>query len=344
MSKNPASSGNVPYFEALRSKNQLGSLTIFTKIEMQMTRFFQLITLLACTVFLNGCFATTEEIWIEADGSGRLESQVDMSGLYPLLMMGLNAEEEEETVEGEESDKFEDRFMAMLKAGEEVDTTFNMGQILAKELAKEGMPEGMSTEELIDALYMKLDEEEGMTEDEKQMISSMLTNVMGLDLRLQASSERQELKYTTIQRFGEPLELSSWMDDLFTMMSMMDEAEGETPIKPDQLEMVQELFGSTTRYELEGNTLRVHRSGLDFSSLEEEGDPSMAEMMPMIKMFLGNEPYRMLIHLPGKVRKISHPDAEKVNRTTVALEIPMDDLFDPEMELDFTIKFKRPRS
>ncbi len=311
-----------------------------------MTRTFHLIFLLASVLSLSGCFTSTEEIWIEADGSGRHESQTDMSGLYPFLMMGITSEQEEtldeapaEEADGEEDIK--DNFLAMLTQ-EELDTVFSMRNIFQSLMEKEGISEDQFWEEV----EGKMLSEEDIPEDQTDVVLNMIDRLMHLDLRFQASSSRQELKSTTIQSFTDPSELSSWMKDALALSSYIEQDSTSSEKTVEALEGAQKLFSSMTRFELDGNYLHVHRQGVELPDISDigEGGGDAAMMIPMLKMFFGDQPYRLIVHLPGRVRKIDNPDVVKIDRNTVMYEIPMEDLFDPETEIDFTVKFRRPRS
>lgn len=298
-----------------------------------MTRLFSILTLLILTVSLTSCFNATEEIWIESDGSGRMEIESDLSNLYPFLMMGLESEAEKPQEEGEEQ-SFEKSMMALLSA-EEVDTVLSMRSMFESAMAEEGMSE----DQFWQKLEQGMNEDDSMPQDQKEAIFEMVQTFMNMDFRLQANQAKQLFKTTSIQHFEETSDITSWVETIQSLVPLM--ADGENGPDAVQLEAMDDLFGSAvTRYEVDGNYLRVSRSGMDLDSMGEEG----AETMAMLKMFMGNAPYRLIIHLPGKVKSIDHPDAEKLDKRTVALEIPMEDLLDPEKSMELNIKFKAPRS
>ncbi|MCB0636102.1 MAG: hypothetical protein KDC54_05770, partial [Lewinella sp.] len=175
---------------------------------------------------------------------------------------------------------------------------------------------------------------------QKLGLMTALQAIMHMQMRLQISGKDQRIAVTTIQAFEEPDELQSLLQGIMNMAPLMNEddaAESPFPLGGEDAEMVQQLFGGQTRYELvDDQTLRITRQPMDFSDLDGEA----AQGMAMIRMFAGDDDYRLVIHLPGRVRRISHPDAEKLDRQTVVLDIPADDLFDPEKALDFTITFR----
>jgi hypothetical protein len=198
--------------------------------------------------------------------------------------------------------------------------------------------EGMTEDDFWNELETGMRADNSMPEDQKEAIYGMLQSLMEMDFRIQANQDKQMLKTTTIQRFTDISEITSWMESMQALVPLMSEGEVQ---EPAQLAAMEEIFSGAgmTQYEIDGNYLHVHRKPLDLSIFGEEMQQSMA----MVKMFLGNDPYRLVIHLPGKVKDVGHPDAEKLDKRTVALDIPMNDLFDPEKEIDFRIRFKAPK-
>jgi hypothetical protein len=65
------------------------------------------------------------------------------------------------------------------------------------------------------------------------------------------------------------------------------------------------------------------------------------QQMQMVEGMLGDEPYRLTIHFPGKVKKkLNSKYATRVDKETVVIEIPQKDLKNPDMKLDLGIRFK----
>lgn len=55
---------------------------------------------------------------------------------------------------------------------------------------------------------------------------------------------------------------------------------------------------------------------------------------------LGDQDYKIVVHLPGKVKKVNSDNATIIDKTTVELVVPMDDLFDSATRIDLDIEFK----
>ena len=304
-----------------------------------MKNVFNLMLLLILALSLQGCFSMQDEVWIESDGSGRMEATTDMSSFYPFLMMGLEQEMTKEKdgdgkSEGgmeEDSDPFTAIMKDAMRAGE-VDTIFNFQEMIESGLDQKGM----TWEMMMDTMRSGPDNE-NMTEEQIDMAADILEEIADTRIRLQANSDEQMLKWTSIQDFATVEETGSMGNSLMEMISMMEEVSGEGIGQGDEMDaMMSQMFEAQTSLQIDGNTLRVRRAGMDLSILGEEAEQSIG----MIKMFLGNQPYRMILHFPGKVKKISSPIAEKIDKTTVAIEIPFNDLFDPETMIDVEVQFK----
>ena len=286
----------------------------------------QLFYFFACALvlFLTSCSSNEEELWIEADGSGRYESTMDLSGIYPFLLMGLNSETEEE---GEEEDPFTLMLKNMIQSGS-VDTVINFASIIEKDLKEDGR----SIEMLMDSLKAINPEEMGITEEEKQSNIQMVKDLTGLQLRMQINQSGPLFKITTINNFDDISAFKKGGNFMETLMSMS----GRESMGGQQA-MVEDVLGSQTQFSLDGGTLKVTRRGQDMGDMSAEDK----QQMQMVEGMLGNEPYRLTIHFPGKVKKrLDSKYATVVDNQTVLIEIPQEELKKPELEFDLGIKFK----
>ncbi|MEQ8704779.1 MAG: hypothetical protein RIC19_12710 [Phaeodactylibacter sp.] len=279
---------------------------------------------LSVVVFLTSCSSNEEELWIEADGSGRYESTMDLSGVYPFLLMGLNSESEEE---GEEKDPFTQMMEGLLQS-ESADTLINFTTLVEREMKQEGRTLKM----LLDSLQSVNPEEAGITEAEKQTNIDMINNLMGMQLRMQVDRSAAMFKITTITRFDDITNFERGGDLMSTLMEMRG-AEAAGP----QTDMLGDALGAQTLFSLNGKTLNVSRRGEDAGDMSEED----RQQMEMMEGMLGDEPYRLTIHFPGKVKKrLNSQYATRVDNQTVVIEIPQEDLKNPDLKMDLGIKFK----
>jgi len=292
-----------------------------------MKHFAILTSLFIVLVFmLSSCTATQEELWIEADGSGRYASTVDLSAMYPFLLMGIEQEDEG----AEDQDPFTAMIQQQLKA-ESADTTFSFGDMIARELEAEGKNLDM----LIDSLENLDPEAAGMTAEEQDRNLEMLKTMTGMKIRLQADQSESMLKFTTISDFEDPTEMdngASFMNAIIGFRNQMSGTQGGA-----QEEAIQQMTKGQTRIELQKGKLRIMRKGTD--PMEGMSDEDKAQMQ-MMQGMAGEQPYRLTIHFPGKVKKVKSEYAEQTDRETVVVEIPQEKLTDEDFELDLTVKFK----
>ncbi len=290
--------------------------------------------LLILALGLQGCFSMADEVWIEADGSGRFEATTDLSSMYPFLMMGLQEEMGKEK-DGDGKAESGDPMTAMMKGmltSEEVDTTFDFQDMMSNAMAEDGM----DWEDMLDSLRTTPATED-FTEEQREVVLGVFDEMADMRMRIRSSQADQIFKTTSIQDFTSVNDMGSTGGLMAKIMELAAAEEGGPLGQGEEMDAImQQLTNAQTQLDLDGNTLRIRRSGMDVSLLGEEFTQNFA----MIKMFLGNEPYRMLIHFPGKVKKISSSVAEKVDKNTVAIEMPLDDLFDPEKQIDVEIQFK----
>lgn len=305
-------------------------------------KFKNAVILLITSLIFTSCFNTTDELWIEKDGSGHFQTTTDLSSVYPFMMMGLEKEkaavEDEEMKNDDEAkkegktkkgDEMKEMFENLLKS-ERMDTTFVIEKLVQAGLDEKGMT--------MDDFWAKVDEEmkedESMPDAQKEVMMSMFDKVMNMKFRLQANKGDGMFKTTLIQSFSSVSELSNLGKDMADVLPYLDNEKADN-MTADQLASMDQLFNSFTHIDLSGNTLSIRRSGLDLSSLGEE----VAQMAPMMQMFLGSSPYRLVVHLPGKVKKMS-AGVEKIDKNTVAIEMSLNDLFDAEKSIDYEVTFK----
>jgi len=297
-------------------------------------KFLPILTLLIASFALTSCFNASEELWIDSDGTGRYESTNDFSSLYPFMLMGLQqGDTGDSATEEEEDEKDFENDMKRLLLAEKTDTVFDLSGIFAAAAAEKGV----TLDQMMAEMEAEMKADDTMPEDQKEAIFGMIKGLMDMKLRMQASQAEQMLKTTSIQRFQNLNELTNFGETMSGLIPLLAGAGGGVPT--EALGAMDQLFNSMTQFDLDGRTLRIRRAGIDLQALA--GDNAEAQQsIGMLKMFLGNQPYRLVVHLPGKVKKISSDYVTKVDKTTVALEIPMSELFNPDLRVDAEITFK----
>ena len=218
--------------------------------------------------------------------------------------------------------------MEGLLQSESVDTLIRFSDMIARELEKEGKDLDM----LMDSLQSINVKEAGITEAEKEANLKMFREMTNIQLRMQVKRSESLFKITTINTFEDIAEFEQGGNFMETMMGMRDNA-----AMGGQSEMIEDVLGAQTQFALSGKTLNVSRRGQDMGDMSDEDK----QQMQMVEGMLGDEPYRLTIHFPGKVKKkLNSEYATRVDKETVVIEIPQEDLKNPDMKLDLGIKFK----
>jgi hypothetical protein len=314
-------------------------------------------TLLFCTslffLFAFSSCTTTEEIWINEDGSLRREIKIDMSALVPFMKMsdemgkteGVDPDSTEnwavEPTEDdpadengdyaiepeEEKDPVEDAFSELLKR-EEIDTLISLRSIFEEEMKKEGLTE----EQMWEALSEEGNEE--MTDDEKEAMAGLLKTLMNAQVRIKMSDAEGIYFFSLIQDFQNSDEINSGQNALSLLQSLAGE---ETEPDPAQEAIMKMITGQSPFYNLKKNEFRISRPAAEPTELSEEEEQSMQ----MMQLFMGAMEYEYLIHFPGKVKKVNLKDAEIIDRNTVRVQAPMLQTGGKNVAFDLIVKFNR---
>jgi hypothetical protein len=281
--------------------------------------------LLTLSALLTSCGTTQEELWIESDGSGRFESTMDLSAMYPFLMMGLEEQSEEEG-----NDPFSKTLVEAMKKGY-ADTTISFGAMMEEESIEKGNNGIQSRIDSLESLPPAETEEEAQERATDIRIGKMMLN---MKLRIQVEQSTQSLKFTTINAFQSIDELNQGG----SLLSLLMNARPQTGMGNAEEKEFEQMVGKQTQFNLSAGKLQVKRQGssgeTDEMSEEDQGN------MEMMRNMLGDSPYRLTIHFPGKAKKVKSPYAERIDDQTIIIEIPQEDLQDDDFELDLGIKFK----
>lgn len=295
-----------------------------------MINYTRLLGLGLLVIWLNSCTTGEEELWIEADGSGRYESTMDLSAIYPLLLMGIQQEEAKEEEEPEEEQDPFTPMMEKLLQAESADTVISLSALIEEELKEEGR----SIDMLMDSLRQLSPETTGKTEEELNSSVKLIETMMGMKMRFKVDQKQQLFQLTTINEFNEIQNFVNGAGFMESLMSFRDQSSGMATGEQDQA--IKQMTENQTQFALDGKTLRISRSG---QSLEDMGEEEM-QQMKMISGMMGDQPYRLTIHFPGKVRRPKSEYAERVDKQTVVVEIPQEKLNDPEFKMELGLRFK----
>ena len=172
---------------------------------------------------------TTEEIWINQDGSLRREWKMDIGALIPFVKMAeesknnegaesdslenLAAEPMEDEPAEEAKDPMDNMFSEMLKR-DNVDTLIAFRSIFEASMKEKGMTE----EEVLRALS-EADEGE-LSSEEKEAMGGMLKTLVNTQIRIKMSEAENLYFFSLIQNFENAKELNEGQDALGMLQSL----------------------------------------------------------------------------------------------------------------------------
>ncbi len=286
------------------------------------------ILLIALAMFslttFTGCVDIIEEMFLNKDGSGKYTMRMDMSGMMSMIKMmsemeGMSEDEEatEDAEDTEDSEEEEGGFDAMLEQG--VDSIIYLKDASADILEKFEDNPGFA-----DKVNMRMN----VDPDE---------NVFVMDFNLD---------------FDNMDDIDYFFKNFDSIMAMMDDGEDEEADELDMLGMgggmgadspLGGLLGGDgfTRYfDLSKRTLvRRNTSVAEAADMEEDMG---AEEIQMMEMMFGEAQYKMIYHMPGKVKKMTNKEATlSADKKTVMLEGDLMDYIKGEFDIANIIKFAK---
>ncbi len=303
-------------------------------------------------ISLSSC-STTEEIWINKDGSLRREISVDVSYFASFAnmkdqfgnlsnldslefdstrMVEENIErienneqiimrEDQETLMDEseyEANNAGKDFMLRLFQYELLDTTFDMITLM-ESMAGEKFPGGFSMQ--------ALEDDPSWTAEQKTYVKSL----MKMKVRVRINKDKGAYNIGFIEQFKNDKEMSAssnWFNSLGALI-------GQERIEQEDNEMMntmmQLMSGSTPAYQLKKG---------EFSIRKPESNPAdiLEELGPMAPMFTSTYiDYKYIVHVPNKVKNVNNSNAS-IENNTVTLEAPTK--IGASKKFDLTIKYK----
>ena len=302
-----------------------------------------LYSLFICFVFsFSSCSEYGEEIWLNADGSGKYQMTQDMSQMLPFIEMGIESakqkmedKSENDVDETSDNDFNPEKLMNIFASGK-VDTTITMESIMKKSFEKDGKI--FTKESMKEEFFKKMNEEEEFrgTPAEKEKIWSFFEGIMNMTNRIQYDQEYASLKNTMSQSFSSTKDmLFGNLPELIDIISKYSGEDNEKLNDPKAKEAMAKMKDAFPTYEITKNMVKIRRKAMDLES----DDPEAAQGLAMMKGMMGNSTYTMKIHVPGKVKKVSQAGA-KFKGSTVTWTMPALDLNDTSKDLNLDIKFK----
>lgn len=267
----------------------------------------------------TGCIDIVEEMFLNKDGSGKYTMRMDMSGVMSMIKMMSEMEGMTEDEEGEENTEEEEAeeaggLDAMMEQG--ADTTMYLKDASADLLKQFDDNPGFADKV---NMRMNVDPDEG---------------VFLMDFNL---------------NFANMDDIDYFFKNFDKIMSMMDDGEGEEGSELDMLGMgggmgadsplggIMGGDGLTRYFDLTKRTL-VRRD----APPEEMQEDMDSEEMQMMEMMFGEAEYKMIYHMPGKVKKMTNKDATlSADKKTVMLEGSLMDYMKGDFKVANIIKFAK---
>lgn len=297
-------------------------------------------TILGCLGILALLFsscATTEEIWINKDGSIHVEVHNDMSAFMGLLspedLAGVKDEAEEKSpLDEDRSDSYNSgkkfgQDMTKLFEQDQVDTTIDFLSVFQEEMEARGIK---SKEEMWQQMMEEADKD--ASPEEKRKTVDFLKGMMKTKMRMQF--DRAEGKYivSMLRDYDTAKEIQqnmNFMEFISTMSGTMENRD------PKDLAMAEFMMGNTPTYSLSKKEFYLTRKSTDYSDVDKE----TMQQMKMMSSFLGGMNHKYIIHVPKKVKKINIPGAV-IKGNTVTFSAPASPIGEEQAEFEVKIKYK----
>ncbi len=262
-----------------------------------------LLYLLALVVVFSSCGDINEEMWLNADGSGKLEYSVDLSSSLPMLQMMSQGIDSTQTGEGGK-EMMDDFFATMGR--EDVDSTSTF-----YEMAPDSIKETVEGIEKLKKVSMNM---KASAEDEIAIIKLIIDfdNFEEIDELMAMMGEMQG---------------DGGAGGMGGMMGGMGGLDGFS-------------FGDNQYFTKKFYKRRpMQQDGGSMADMM--GEDSEAE--GMMQMMFGNSDYIQTFHFPHKVKSVNISEASIKDNNTVVIERSMLDLMksseSKEMEVTFKKKF-----
>lgn len=284
------------------------------------------------SLFFASCGTMTEEVWINADGSGRYVMDYDASDMLGMLSMLDGADEEGiEGEEGVDSDSPED-FMKNALKQEKFDTTFNIMSTMPDSI-KLMINDRRSMRSAMESQGRKVTE---ATLDSVQNAFAALDK-MNMNMRVDKAEE--------VLGFGLIVDFDSF-DDMEQTLNGMDALKALSPASPDAPASTSSPSKSTS-YKLTKGHLSIQQA---INPLMKEmlnnsggamggGSDDPMENIQMLEM-MGLGKHDLIVHLPGIVKSVNGAEYRKIDENTIALSINYVEMLQENAVFKAEIDFK----
>jgi len=309
-------------------------------------KYFKYGVLGAMALLICASCSTTEEIWINKDGSIRREITVDasffgmMAGMqdaFANMPMMDSTNYEDETIDSDSTNLIVDRQVereevpvdsseysfqndenAFGDLGSSEDGA-NPASFFLDLFQRDQLDTILDFKNLLGALGQEqgitdemmqeeLDNDSSMSKEEKAALKSMINT------KIRLSINKSEGKYAIgfLQTFKDAKTLSE-SNNMYSILSEL--GSGSMPEDPATSDIINSLMGSTPVYELSKGQFSIRKPAADMSGLMEQMGPA-AGMLGSTYL-----DYKYIIHVPRKVKSVNQSGAE-IEGNTIVLDAP----------------------
>jgi hypothetical protein len=253
------------------------------------------------TAGLSSCANYTEELWLNKDGSGKYVVTADLSSMIEMMEAFSEMGDQDSTAEASPG------FWESMGGGE-LDSVVAFTDSIPQEVINQ-----LERPELLDKIQMRV-----IASKSKELfltkVEMNFTNLKELDEIMKTMAQANELNKNTQEDGGGTL----GGDEGLAMLTGRKGGHGFTLSK-----------GKLTR-----SATDQDKSLLDEFTSDEES-------MSMLEMMMGESTFTTIVHLPGKVKKLSDSNKiGKVDGKTIRFEYNMLSLIKEELSTDFVVTFK----
>lgn len=280
--------------------------------QLSFALFASLITLL-----LTSCGSVTQEVWVNADGSGRMEYSYDMSEMAPMLAM-MPAEELGDI------NSPEGKIMSLFMR-DRVDSTFPMRDMLPDSVRQMFGDRASLREQLTARTGTP------PTEEELDRAAEGARNLEQMQLMIHVDKQAQEL------------EMGMRVD-----FTKQEGVAGAT----QKMTGIQALQGQNSApaaapYSLVGKTFQIRISAaaaveqMRTALAAQAGGAEMTEATIMETMeSAGMSELSVVVHLPGEIKSVTGATSVALDDNSVLIKIPMLSVIRDKKDFNADIKFK----
>ena len=285
---------------------------------------------------LASCGEMTEEIWVNADGSGRYEMRYDASEMLAMLSMmdAMDESSDDEPADGGNDPEAEIRG---LLGRERIDTVINIAAMMPDSV-RDVVNDRRAMRQALEA------EGRTVTEATLDSVQNAFASLEDLTMLLNVDKAAERLGFGMRVTFTQPREIS----ETFASVGALQALNGQPASTGGMGGGMADKMSNQTTYELDGNTLRVRQSvTASLDELVEAMEGSESEMdaaqMEQALELMGLGAHDVVVHVPGKIKRVEGASYTQLDDNTLRLTVDYLDMLKGGEPLAADVKFKRKR-